>query len=304
MIYRCPATSTTPDIKKLSVHIAFGRSGEKVTRLLIVKKSKKKKKRKRERSVTNILFCYEMHMLALPWLWLIVFWQSTQLVVYAKWRSASAILLNFSLTSLREADTQTHTHTQTHIAGGRHPTQGSWASELTACDHAVIMSRFLIKSHFGGSASTTETFYFSIWNFIARRTNDKQLQMKGGGGERYSGPWKSKHNISDDQRKHDISQSTIFNEATFNEKNTFMFRKTRWHFTKDNNSQKVTTIEIPLFSGVLFSGHRSWEIRLQRKQSKQTTERTSRPSAAVLPAGFVRWGKWRRAACKTESLHR
>lgn len=46
MIYRCPATSTTPDIKKLSVHIAFGRSGEKVTRLLIVKKSKKKKKKK------------------------------------------------------------------------------------------------------------------------------------------------------------------------------------------------------------------------------------------------------------------
>lgn len=31
-------------------------------------------------------------------------------------------------------------------------------SELTACDHAVIMSRFLIMKHFGGSASTTETF--------------------------------------------------------------------------------------------------------------------------------------------------
>ena len=54
MIYRCPATSTTPGIKKLSVRIAFGRSGEKVTRLLIVKKSKKiffkKEKKKEERN--------------------------------------------------------------------------------------------------------------------------------------------------------------------------------------------------------------------------------------------------------------
>lgn len=55
MIYRCPATSTTPDIKKLSVHIAFGRSGEKVTRLLIVKKSKKKKK-EREKGVSPTFY--------------------------------------------------------------------------------------------------------------------------------------------------------------------------------------------------------------------------------------------------------
>ena len=55
MICRCPATSATPDIKKRLVNIAFGRSGEKLKRLLIVK-SLERKEKKREKRVSPALF--------------------------------------------------------------------------------------------------------------------------------------------------------------------------------------------------------------------------------------------------------
>lgn len=53
--------------------------------------------------------------------------------------------------------------------GGHRPTQGSWVSELTACDHAVIMSRFLIMKHFAGSALTAETFILFFMFFYNPR---------------------------------------------------------------------------------------------------------------------------------------
>lgn len=54
-------------------------------------------------------------------------------------------------------------------------------SELTGCDHDVIMSRFLIMKHFGGSALTTKTFNFKrncvLWPARAPVTKKKKPRM-------------------------------------------------------------------------------------------------------------------------------
>lgn len=51
-------------------------------------------------------------------------------------------------------------------------------SELTARDHAVIMSRFLIMKHFAGSASTAETFILFVMFFCNTRDQRQKLGMK------------------------------------------------------------------------------------------------------------------------------
>lgn len=103
--------------------------------------------------------------------------------VWAVWGSASAILLNFSLTSLREADTQTCTRANTHTHRGRPPSHAGQPSERAnslwpRCNYEPFSNyealRWFCLIHWN--------FILFIFSFAASKIVMKGIKRKGGGG--------------------------------------------------------------------------------------------------------------------------